>query len=145
MPDGVAALQRLGVNIPATETHRFRGIRFVSSGLSTEATFPFGVAFGVRRTALHRIMVEQAERAGVRFLWRTTVTGLHANGVLVQGRVFPARWIIGADGSSSRVRHWAGLDRHRKKNSATRFAGTTMSSPGPSSWSYIGEPDANSM
>jgi len=36
--------------------------------------------------------------------------------VLVAGKRVPARWIVGADGSSSRVRPWAGLDRHEKKN-----------------------------
>ena len=71
MPDGVAALRRLGVNLPAIAGQPFRGIRFVSSELSVEATFPSGTALGVRRTNLHRIMVEHAEAAGVRFLWRT--------------------------------------------------------------------------
>jgi menaquinone-9 beta-reductase len=120
MPDGIAALQRLGVSIPALETYRFRGIRFVSSGLSAEAAFPDGSALGVRRTVLHRIMIEQAERVGVRFLWRTVVMGLRADGVLMQGGFMPARWIIGADGSGSRVRRWSGLDVHRQKEQ--RFA-----------------------
>jgi flavin-dependent dehydrogenase len=120
MPDGIAALQRLGVNIPPMEAHRFRGIRFVSSGLSAEAAFPYGSGLGVRRTNLHRIMVEHAQRVGVRFLWRAVVTGLHADGVLVQGKLIPANWIIGADGGSSRVRRWSGLDVHRQKDQ--RFA-----------------------
>ena len=120
MPDGIAALQRLGVSVPSTEAHRFRGIRFVSSGLSAEAAFPYGFGLGVRRTNLHRVMVKHAERAGVRFLWRAVVTGLHTDGVLVQGKLVPAHWIIGADGSSSRVRRWSGLDVHRQKEQ--RFA-----------------------
>jgi flavin-dependent dehydrogenase len=120
MPDGIAALQHLGVSIPPTLAHHFWGIRFVSSGLSTAATFPYGHGVGMRRTNLHRIMVERAERVGVQFLWRAVVTGLHAEGVLVQGKLIPARWTIGADGSASRVRRWAGLDVHRKKDQ--RFA-----------------------
>jgi flavin-dependent dehydrogenase len=120
MPDGVSALQRLGVSLPPMEARPFRGIRFVSSGLSAEAAFPCGSGLGVRRTNLHRIMVEHAGRAGVRFLWRTVVTGLHPEGVLVQGILFPAGWTIGADGSSSRVRCWSGLDAHRRKEQ--RFA-----------------------
>jgi flavin-dependent dehydrogenase len=120
MPDGIAALQRLGVTIAAHEAQRFHGIRFVNSPLSVEARFPYGYALGVRRTNLHRVMVESAERAGVRFLWRAVVTGIHSEGVLVQSRLFPARYIIGADGSASRVRRWAGLDVHRKRDQ--RFA-----------------------
>jgi flavin-dependent dehydrogenase len=120
MPDGVSALQRLGVSLAPMEARPFRGIRFVSSGLSAEAAFPFGSGLGVRRTNLHRVMVEHAGRSGVRFLWRTVVTGLHQDGVLVQGNLFPARWTVGADGSSSRVRCWSGLDVHRQKEQ--RFA-----------------------
>jgi menaquinone-9 beta-reductase len=120
MPDGVSALQRLGVSIPPMEGRRFRGIRFVSSGLSVEAPFPCGYGLGVRRTNLHRIMIDHAERMGVRFYWRTVVTGLHSDGVLLQGHRQPARWIIGADGCSSRVRRWAGLDLHRHEDQ--RFA-----------------------
>jgi menaquinone-9 beta-reductase len=120
MPDGVAALERLGVRIPLIDAHRFRGIRFVSSGLRAEARFPFGPALGVRRTQLHRIMIEHAERAGVRLLWRSVVTGLHPEGVCVRSRLVRARWVIGADGGDSRVRQWAGLNVHRQKEQ--RFA-----------------------
>jgi flavin-dependent dehydrogenase len=120
MPDGVSALERLGISIPAMEAYPFRGIRFLSSGLSAEAAFPYGSGFGVRRTNLHRVMVEHAERVGIRFRWRTVVTGLHADGVLMHGSLIPTRWIVGADGSNSRVRRWSGLDAHRRKEH--RFA-----------------------
>jgi menaquinone-9 beta-reductase len=120
MPDGIEALEQLGVTIPETEAHRFPGIRFVSGGLSAEAMFPQGFALGVRRTNLHRIMVEQADRAGVRFRWSTVVTGLQADGVMVGDKLVRARWIVGADGSSSLVRRWAGLDSHLRQKE--RFA-----------------------
>jgi flavin-dependent dehydrogenase len=64
-PHGLCALQRIGVNLPPLETHRFRGIRFVDARTAVDATFPNGFGLGVRRTDLHRIMVEHAERAGV--------------------------------------------------------------------------------
>ena len=121
MPDGVAALKRLGVNIPTIEGHLFRGIRFVSSELSVDAKFPYGTAIGVRRTNLHRIMVEHAEAAGVRFMWRAVVTGLHGDTVAVNNDAVRSRWIIGADGGGSRVRHWAGLDTHRRKEQRYAF------------------------
>ena len=120
MPDGIAALRKLGVTIPATQAQQFHGIRFVSSELSVEAQFPYGYALGVRRTNLHSIMVEAAERAGVRFAWQAAVTGLHGEGAMVRDKLFRARFIIGADGNASRVRRWAGLDVHKKKEQ--RFA-----------------------
>jgi flavin-dependent dehydrogenase len=120
MPDGTAALQRLGVTIPPMEAYRFRGIRFVSSGLAAQATFPQGSGLGVRRINLHRILIEHAERAGVRFLWRAVVTGFHAHGVMMQDKLVRARWIIGADGGGSQVRRWGALDVHRDRDQ--RFA-----------------------
>jgi flavin-dependent dehydrogenase len=65
-------------------------------------------------------MVEQARLKGVRFLWNSTVSGLHPDGVIVDGNLVRARWVIGADGSGSRVRRWANLDVHRKEKQ--RFA-----------------------
>ena len=120
MPDGIDALAQLGISIPELAAHRFCGIRFVSGEIAAEAFFPRGFALGVRRTNLHRVMVEQAERVGVRLCWGTVVTGLHADGVLVRGELVRAHWIVGADGSSSRVRRWAGLDSHLHKKE--RFA-----------------------
>jgi menaquinone-9 beta-reductase len=121
MPDGIAALQRLGVSIPAIEGQRFRGIRFISSGLSVEATFPYGTALGVRRTNLHRVMVEHAEAAGVRFLWRAVVTGIQEDKVLVNQATVRGRWIVGADGGGSRVRRWSRLDAHCRKEQRYAF------------------------
>jgi flavin-dependent dehydrogenase len=120
MPDGVAALAKLGVTIPDIDAHPFRGIRFVSHGLMAEAVFPRGFALGVRRTNLHRVMVEHAERAGIRLRWKTVVTGLEPDGVRVGGELLRARWITGADGSRSRVRRWARLDSHLRRSE--RFA-----------------------
>ena len=112
MPDGVEALHRLGVTIPEGGAYPFRGIRFVSDGLKAEATFPRGTAYGIRRTHLHRVMLDQAAACGVRLLWQSAVTGLHPEGVLVAGELVRARWVVGADGTRSRVRGWANLDQH---------------------------------
>ena len=109
MPDGLAALRSLDIAIDSPDAHPFRGIRFLGAGISVEAAFPDGVAFGVSRTILHRKMVEQAAAAGVRTLWGTAVTGIGPQGVMVADRMVPARWIVGADGFHSRVRTWAGL------------------------------------
>ena len=120
MPDTIAALDRLGVTIPAAQSHPFRGIRFVSGALSIEASFPMNTGLGIRRPILHRLMIARAQAAGVSLLWQTPVTGLHPEGVLLGKELIRARWIVGADGGSSLVRQWAQLDRYRSDR--TRFA-----------------------
>ena len=120
MPDGVEALQHLGIAISHGETQPFRGIRFVSGGKHAQAVFPRGTACGIRRTILHRIMIEHAEASGVSMRWQAAVTGLHPEGALLAGELVRARWVVGADGAQSRVRHWAGLDAGQRKQ--VRFA-----------------------
>ena len=125
MPDGVEALRKLGIAIPEAEAYPFRGIRFVSDGAKTEAEFPSGTAFGIRRTNLHSILSDHAMACGVRLLWQAAVTGLHPEGALVAGELVRARWVVGADGTNSRVRHWAGLNRREvdgKEPGKLRFA-----------------------
>jgi menaquinone-9 beta-reductase len=112
MPDGVEALRHLGISIPEGEAYPFHGIRFVSDGTKAEANFPRGAACGIRRTHLHRIMLDHAAASGVHMMWQAPVTGLHPEGALVAGKLLRARWVVGADGASSLVRHWAKLDRH---------------------------------
>ena len=111
MPDGLAALERLGIQLPREEAYPFYGIRFLSSALSADAPFPAkGCGLAVRRTTLHRVMIERAEQVGADLLWRTAVTGISAEGVRVGKTLVRARWIVGADGGNSRVRRWAGLE-----------------------------------
>ena len=120
MPDGVAALCKLGVSIPEREVFPFRGIRFLNDDTSAEATFPHGTAYGFRRTALHRVMVDRAAEVGVQMRWQAVVTGLHPEGVLVGGEIVRSRWTVGADGTSSRVRRWANMSGRQQPS--LRFA-----------------------
>ncbi len=69
MPDALAALSELGVSIGAADSFPFRGIRFLDRGTAVEASFPAGCARGVRRTTLHRMMIEEAEAFGVQLRW----------------------------------------------------------------------------
>jgi flavin-dependent dehydrogenase len=120
MPDGVEALHHLGVRVPESQARPFRGIRFVNGEQKAEATFPQGTAYGIRRTVLHQILADHAAKAGASLAWQARVAGLHREGAVVAGELVRARWIVGADGGASHVRHWAGLDAHRRKN--VRFA-----------------------
>jgi menaquinone-9 beta-reductase len=111
MPDSVEALRRLGVELETGDGISFSGIRFVDERTTALASFSGRRGVGLRRTVLHGKMLERADACGVKFLWETPVTGLQSGGVkLAAGSVVPARWIVGADGSQSQVRHWAGLD-----------------------------------
>jgi menaquinone-9 beta-reductase len=120
MPDALAALRALGVDIGPEHSFPFRGIRFLEGGTSVDASFPSGFGLGVRRTILHELLVRRAAEVGVSFLWGARVSGLSSAGVLIGGEELQCRWVIGADGHNSRVRMWAGLDRYR--HDSHRFA-----------------------
>jgi flavin-dependent dehydrogenase len=111
LPETLAMLAELGVEIPLVTGYPLRGIRFLQHDAQVSAEFSAGQALGIRRTVLHARLITRAEQCGVQLLWRTPVTGISAAGVHVSGGFVPARWIVGADGSGSRVRRWAGLDR----------------------------------
>jgi 2-polyprenyl-6-methoxyphenol hydroxylase-like FAD-dependent oxidoreductase len=109
MPNGVAALRRLGVNIPPGESMPFQGIRFIGRELAVDAHFQQSPGLGVRRTTLHRLLIERAEGLGVRLTWGTPIRGLTKDGLSVGDATMDCRWVIGADGASSQVRRWAKL------------------------------------
>lgn len=98
LPDAVAALEALGI---AVKGHPLRGIRFLAGDFSAQAEFPHGQGLGVRRVELHNVLRTHAEHAGADLRWGTPVNTVHD---------ISARWIIGADGASSRVRKWARLE-----------------------------------
>ena len=116
MPEGIAAARSLGFDLDAVAGHRFRGIRFCDSGGSVQAEYPHGHGLGVRRIELHRMMVERAVACGVRLAWGTRIAAISPDGVQAGGRLVHARWIVGADGSHSPVRRWAGLDACHHEN-----------------------------
>lgn len=113
MPDGVAAAAQLGLDLGTARCRAFRGIRFTDRRSCVDASFPSGLALGLRRTELHAFMAGHAEASGVLLAWNTPVQGIQGDRVEGGGGYVRARWIIGADGSRSRVRRWAGLDAGR--------------------------------
>jgi flavin-dependent dehydrogenase len=115
MPDALEAFEGLGLSLPSSDCSLVRGVRFLSSDLSAEAEFPRG-SFGVsmRRTLLHKLLVDRAAELGVEFLWQTPVTGISGDEIQLADRTVRSRWIVGADGVNSRVRRWANLEAHSR-------------------------------
>jgi flavin-dependent dehydrogenase len=115
MPDARRDLAVLGVHCEPGEGARFRGIRFVNwtdgEPVSASAHFASGEGVGMRRTALHARMVDRALEVGVRLRWNTHVA--LGSSVLLDREACRYRFLVGADGQSSRVRRWAGLDACR--------------------------------
>src|SRR5215467_12796846 len=92
MPDALAALARLGVSLDPALSFPFRGIRFVGEGISVDASFPCGFGLGVRRTHLHRALIDRAASAGASLLWGAPVRGISSEGVILGDQVIPCRW-----------------------------------------------------
>ena len=108
MPGGVEALARLGVDL-AGHGRTFRGIRYLGDDVSVRADFPGVRGRALRRPLLHRLMLDRATEAGVRFAWGTPVRGIDGASARTDGATFTGHWLIGADGLHSRVRRWSGL------------------------------------
>lgn len=107
MPDGLAALRELGVELGPDTGQPFAGIRFLDDEFETDAAFPNGYGLGIRRTRLHAILSQRATQAGVGLFWQPRVAGITPEGIVVGGQKIRSRWIIGADGLHSQTRDWA--------------------------------------
>jgi flavin-dependent dehydrogenase len=110
MPEGVEALDRLGVDFGPGEAMPFRGVRFLDGSTAAAGTFPGRHGLGVRRTVLHGALASRAEALGADLRWGVKATGLSPDGIDTGTGPIAARLIVGADGRGSAVRRWAGLD-----------------------------------
>ena len=113
MPDSLAALGELGIEIPPEVGFPFRGIQFSDRLSSVQADFPSGLARGVRRTVLHNLLIQHAARAGVSIAWDAKHVLLTGQGVSLRGQALTADFVVGADGQNSSIRRQANLDRVR--------------------------------
>jgi menaquinone-9 beta-reductase len=119
MPDAIRSLAQLGFNLNIdlrkVESHLLRGIRFHNEQATTsaEASFPASPGRGIRRTALHQLLLDRALALGVRFHWENSIQGIEptATGHLLRTnrQTLRTRYLIGADGHQSRIAAWAGL------------------------------------
>ena len=115
MPDSRFEIAQLGIDLSAEDGAEFYGIHF-SNQLgqrvdSVTAEFPNGRGLGVRRLHLHSRLVERATALGVHLAWGSRVELKEGQPVSINGEKCRYRFLVGADGQSSRVRRWAGLER----------------------------------
>jgi flavin-dependent dehydrogenase len=121
LPDSRLALAELGVDFEPHHGAEFTGITFACDQARVSADFPRGRGIGVRRTTLHRLLLDRAAALGVRFSWKTPVVLKDHQPATIAGEPIAYRWLIGADGAASRVRAWAGLDSGRLRSRRLGF------------------------
>jgi menaquinone-9 beta-reductase len=117
LPDAVESLASLGLDLVHSLDNRLghllRGVRFVGdSGTSAQAVFN-AQGRGIRRTVLHKLLLDRATALGVNFHWKNSVQGIEpqSTGTLVRTnrQLLHTRFLVGADGHHSRIASWAGL------------------------------------
>jgi menaquinone-9 beta-reductase len=110
LPDALAALREINLEIPGHLGVPFQGIQFTQKNTRISGNFPKETGLGIRRTVLHEFLIQHAEKCGVRLLWKTPVLGISGSEIRLSDKTVSARWIVGADGGRSQVRRWSGLD-----------------------------------
>jgi flavin-dependent dehydrogenase len=117
MPPGLQALERLGArrHLEASDWAPILGIRYLQEdGSALEGRLPGAGGIGVRRTALARVLLDQAKEAGVSVHARTAVRahGRSKTGMRVEtdAGTWEAAVLVAADGLASPLRAAEGLD-----------------------------------
>jgi len=107
MPGALPALARLGVDPPG---FALRGVSYRATGRRVDHRFESGEGRGVRRTALHDALAEQARSLGV-VVQDGKVDALEQDSASVTAAGIRARYLVAADGLHSTVRRLTGLER----------------------------------
>lgn len=121
LPEAVTALRTLGIELDSGLGFPFAGLQFSDEESCASARFPREKAFGLRRTALQRLLIDRATAVGVSLLWGARVSGFDSHGACVNGDFVPCKWIVGADGQHSSVRQCAKMNPVRLYRSRFGF------------------------
>ncbi len=121
LPEAVRGLRCLGIELNHRSAFPLGGICFTDEFSTAAAVIPMGTAFGIRRTALHQLLIERALELGVSFHWGAQIAQLDSGSVRINRNLTKYNWLVGADGLHSRVREWAGLNPRRRNHSRFGF------------------------
>jgi menaquinone-9 beta-reductase len=121
LPEGVSALQHLGIWLDSSVAFPIAGLRFSDEASSAGGRITRGLAFGLRRSVLHDLLVRRALELGVAFRWDIRVTKLNSSSAHLDGALFPFHWLVGADGQKSMIRKWSGLGPRRVRSARFGF------------------------
>src|ERR1700740_982999 len=69
LPEAVEALRGIGIELNSSLGFPLKGFRFSDDSYSVSAPIERGRAFGLRRTALHNLLVARAAQGGGRLRW----------------------------------------------------------------------------
>jgi flavin-dependent dehydrogenase len=108
MPGALAALASLGVHPDGQPIH---GIRYLDGDHAADATFREGCGRGVRRTTLHRTLLDAVTTAGIEVRHQA----VHRIAQQADGVAFGAeraRFLVASDGLHSPIRRQLGLQRN---------------------------------
>jgi menaquinone-9 beta-reductase len=113
MPDTREDLAALGIQVTAQDGVSFDGIAFLSRHHQAAATFARGCGIGIRRLQLHSLLTQRCQELGVHLAWGCRAHVVEKQPVHLDGEPCTYRYLIGADGQSSRVRHSSGLNQEK--------------------------------
>jgi menaquinone-9 beta-reductase len=148
MPDSRHALAQLGIPLEPHHGAAFTGITFAAGQARVSADFTSNpgkaaTGIGLRRTSLHRLLLDRATELGVRFSWNSPVILKPNQPATLSNQPIHYRWLIGADGQASRVRAWAGLEaahlRSRRFGFRAHFRIEPWSAHVEVHWSNLGQ------
>jgi flavin-dependent dehydrogenase len=109
MPDARKDLAALGIQVTARDGTSFDGITFLSRHHQAGACFARGSGIGIRRLQLHSLLTQRCRELGARLAWGCRAHVVDQQPVRLEGEPCTYRYLIGADGQSSRVRQANGL------------------------------------
>jgi flavin-dependent dehydrogenase len=113
MPDARQHLAALGILASEQDGAGFDGIAFHSGRHQVAARFERGSGIGIRRLQLHSLLLARCQELGVRLAWGKRVVVAEGQPLRLDGELCACRYVVGADGQSSRVRQSIGLGQGR--------------------------------
>jgi flavin-dependent dehydrogenase len=109
MPDARRHLAALGISTSEQDGAGFDGIAFHSGRHQVAAHFERGAGIGIRRLQLHSLLLARSQELGVRLVWGSRVVIAEGQPVRLDSERCAYRYLVGADGQSSRVRQSIGI------------------------------------